>query len=351
MLALAEHDILHRGLLQLRSFFRELPVEIVEHASTQQDHRIDGLISVVGEQYPYEVVGRLTVGQLRRRVSQLREYLTDFILVLEYADEKIRSYCRDHQINFIDGAGNAYLNLPGLKIVSAPQADPLPVHKGSGNRMFQGAGLQLVYAFTRVPGLIDASVRRMQQATDLSLGSISGILDDMQKNEFLSVVDSKRQLLNGRKLVMKWAYAYLETIRPTLFRGYFLPVNQHVVERLAAQTIGPYYLSGELAADRRGGHLAADHYTLYTDLIIPDLAKIGLVPLAQRDREGSMEVLQLLPVDRQLFTVTASDDPLIGDLILYADLIESDEPRVLDAAERLLNYEIQDRFTANGFRW
>ena len=351
MVSLAKHDILHRGLIQLRTFFGELPIEVVEYDSVEEEGQVDGLILIEGKQYPYQVVGQLTTGQFSRKVSQLRQHLNEFILILEYADEKIRTFCRDRRVNYVDGAGNAYLNLPGLKIVSAPQPNPLPVHKASSNRMFQRAGLQLVYAFTRVPGLIDASVRRMQQVTDLSLGSISSILDDMQKNGFLSVSDGERRLLNGRKLVMKWAYAYLEILRPSLFRGYFMPIKQDVTEQLETQNVGPYYFSGELAADRRGNHLVADRFTVYTDLLIPELAKIGLVPQGRRDHEGGIEVLQLLPVDRQLATVTALNDRLIGDFILYADLIESDEPRVLDAAERLLKYEIYDRFTANGFRW
>ena len=64
----------------------------------------------------------------------------------------------------------------------------------------------------------------------------------------------------------------------------------------------------------------SDRFLLYTDLLIPQLVKIGLAPQGRRDREGGIEVLQLLPIDRQLFTVTTSEDPLIGDLILYADL-------------------------------
>ena len=115
MLALAEHDILHRGLLQLRAFFGDLPVEVIEGEIAREDFRIDGLVAVEGHKYPYEIIGQQTQGQLKRKVEQLRQRLPEFILILEYADEKIRDFCRENQVNFVDGAGNAYLNLPRLE--------------------------------------------------------------------------------------------------------------------------------------------------------------------------------------------------------------------------------------------
>ncbi|WP_157472441.1 hypothetical protein [Neolewinella persica] len=48
--------------------------------------------------------------------KQALKDMPNAILLLGYSDEQQREYCRENKINFLDKAGNCFINLPSLRM-------------------------------------------------------------------------------------------------------------------------------------------------------------------------------------------------------------------------------------------
>lgn len=342
-------DILDHSIFRLQQLFggpEKLRVVDKSHLLESQD--ADGMLEIDGNLTSFIVRNELTLSQLKQLHKKSGELLQSGLLLLGYSDEPQREYCRDNQVNFIDAAGNGYLDLPSIRVAVSGLPD-FQVSR-SASRVFQKSGLQLLYAFTRRPEILQFSYAAISECVGIAKGTVGEAMTDLRKEGFMVREGDRRVLTNGRKLVKKWAYAYLAVLRPTLYRGTFNYMGDYIVRDIVDNTNedGARY-SGTYAADKRGDYLRGFDAVIYTDLRINDLRKqFRLLPVGKKIVGQEVDVYRSI---EPASTMQADDDHLVGDLILYADLIDYDDERVLDAAEKLLNHEIQDRFRENGFRW
>jgi hypothetical protein len=306
------------------------------------------MLEIDGELIAYIVRDELTLGQLKKMQQAKDKSLKEWLLLLGYSDEQQRAYCQQQQLNYIDAAGNCYLNLPSIRV--AVSGLPNFQASRSASRAFQKSGLQLLYAFDRSPELLQFPYAEISKSVGIAKGTVGEAMTDLRAEGFLIDEDDRRILVNGRKLVQKWAYAYLAVLRPSLYRGTFNYMGEHIVGDIAENDDeGEAHYSGSFAADRRGDYLRGFDALLYTNLRINDLReKFNLLPVGKKVVGQGVDVYRSIEPTNVSLT---DNNHIVGDLILYADLIDYEDERVLDAAEKLLNHEIQDRFRQNGFRW
>lgn len=329
-------------------FGDQLPVLVNEEKRLLGKVEVDGTFDLDGDRVPFIVKEELTLSQLKLLYKRELKSFKQLLLLLGYSNEEQREYCREQKINFLDQAGNCFINLPALRVA----VDGIPNNRLSrtANRGFQKSGLKLLYAFVRTPGLLQLPFKNISESVGIAKGTVGEAMTDLRKAGFLEDHEGSRVLVNGRKLIEKWAFAYSELLRPTLQRGFYNYLGENIVKDIF-ENDSKYqvYYSGTHAADRRGNYLKGFDAIIYTDIRVSELrVKLNLVPM---NKKSSIETIEVLQTIEPVNGIPMDYDHLVGDLILYADLINVNDARVLDAAEKLLNNEIRSRFLQNGFRW
>lgn len=273
------------------------------------------------------------------------------VYIVPYMDRKARELCRQHHINYLDSSGNCRLVFDHFVMVIERDgvAPGLPLTQG---RAFQANGLKLLHYFYEQPHLLQTSYRELSTTTGISTGAISGILEDLRAEDFYKKSKQGNRLRRGHQLVQRWAYAYLDRVKPKLYRATLRQTNPELleqIERTGAQD--GVLLGGERAATARSGYLISPNYLLYSDLRLAELfERYELVPFNKMSEDSSYrEVYHIFPPLPAALPVRKKLDlPIVGDLLIYADLLSSDDVRVLEAANHLLEHEIQDHFRQCG---
>jgi hypothetical protein len=249
------------------------------------------------------------------------------ILVAQYISGPAKTHLRERNINYLDAAGNAFLQLPDRLLIfveTGKSSRPSPPIKG---RAFTPAGLRVVFQFLTWD-TINLPYREIGQLAGVSIDTVGKTVKDLLTSSFLIEIESRMYELNRREeLIEDWVAAFNRVLRPKLKSAHFA-FGHGTNPRDLVETSPPDSLSGELAADILGTDLIGDRATIYTDRPFHSLAKdLGLVPAGE---EGSVEIVQ-----RFWKGTEDSDHRTVPPLLVYADLRNRPNPRNLAAARKL----------------
>ena len=90
--------------------------------------------------------------------------------------------CKDLGLQFMDTAGNAYINEPGMFIqITGQRPEVDPWEKAATFKGFTPTGLKILYAFTCKPDLLNATFREIAKAANVGLGTVADIFADLRK--------------------------------------------------------------------------------------------------------------------------------------------------------------------------
>lgn len=270
----------------------------------------------------------VTLGPVVHRIRALRG---NPLLVADHVTPPLADALRAHGVEFIDAAGNAFLNRPPLFVFIKGQR-PRERHVGhERGRTFQPAGLKVVFALLARPELVGQPYRAIAAAAGVAHGAVGWVMAELPKLGFTATVNGRRRLIDGERLLGQWSEAYARTLRPRLLLGRF---RGDVAALPGSVAGGPEFLvGGELAAARLTGQLRPATATIYVAELEPPLV-VGLKLRA--DPIGNVEV-------RRRFWTFRGDKPgLVPELLVYADLLATGEARCLEIAG-LLRGGIADR--------
>ncbi len=94
------------------------------------------------------------------------------LLATDYANPKLAEQLKNQGSNFIDAAGNAYINQPPLFIYITGNKPETTPSTAKVNRAFQPTGLKLLFALLCKPDLVNANYRELSQTAGISLGAV-----------------------------------------------------------------------------------------------------------------------------------------------------------------------------------
>jgi hypothetical protein len=150
---------------------------------------------------------------VKARLKDLRKHP---LLVAPYITREIAARCRDLHLPFIDTAGNAYLEGPGLLIYVVGQPRPAEL-KQDRFRALNPAGLHITFALLCRPELIRANYREIAAAARVALGTVGPVMKDLEARGFLRLKTATgRDLLDPERLLQEWVTHYPTTLRPKL---------------------------------------------------------------------------------------------------------------------------------------
>ena len=344
-----EHRILEDALQAFRATTGLEADVTTQQANTARDWGIDAEITIDtnGQRFPLLVEIRERIDRaagLAVAHTQIAKRLgKQGVLVTTYLPLALADHCRRLKLQFIDTAGNAYLNQPGLHVIVAGQRRPTVP---ADFNMNQGAGtvtaLRIIFLILCRPELLNAPYREIAKAAGVALGAVGPTLQNLTARQYLIEGQGRRRLLQQDKLFDEWVMNYPIRLRPKLNARRFTAANPNWWTDVDLNHTGACW-GAEVAAAKLTGYLRPAACTIY---VRPTAARQFIADMAARhklraDLKGNIEILETF----WQFPTEDTRPDIAPTALVYADLVATLDPRNLEAADlvRTKYHEEADR--------
>lgn len=293
-----------------------------------RDHRPDAILGLQfgGRELRYrvEVKRRLRPATLGAVVHQLRAHGGHPLLVTDHVTPPLAEALRVQGVEFLDAAGNAFLNQPPLLVFVKGQQAGEGAPALERGRAFQATGLQVLFALLARPELVARPYREIAIAAGVAHGTVGWVMAELPGLGYVANVGGRRRLLDGERLLDRWTEAYARTLRPKLLLGRYRG-DLGALQKAAPWPSG-VLIGGELAAARLTHRLRPGTATFYTEAV--DL-KALLKLVLKADTGGNVDFR------RRFWNFPAEETQLTPNLLVYADLLAIGDARCLETAQLL----------------
>jgi hypothetical protein len=318
--------------LELVPEFPESPVS---------EGKLDARVNLISgkKRIPYTLEVKLRISHALRHLLAMQKRVAGrpVLLVTNYANPEMAEQLIKDGLEFIDTAGNAFINLGFLKIISKGNPSKSRASLASP-RLFKASGLKVVFALLSQPDLVIGSFREIAAGSGVSLGTAAGIMDELKSRLYLiEDVRGTRRLIRKKELFEGWITAYPEQLRPKIHLGKFR--GEHGWWHELALEPSWAQWGGEIAASRLTNYLFPQLVTVY--LVASRLNDFLLSNKLALDTNGNVEILERFwPAD-----VKKATQEFVHPFLIYADLMASGSDRNIETAK-----DIYDRHIARHLR-
>lgn len=301
----------------------------------------DAILTIGDYQFIVEYKSEIRLSNKGIVLSQLDELHNrsrkPIIIIAKYITADICEEFKERNINYIDIAGNCYINHKSLFIYIIGKKTQR-LSKTNKSRAFQEAGIKLIFNLLKSPESLQYSYRKLAEITDISIGSVSNVMKELEELKFVLKTNKKRVLKNTSKLLDRWVIAYNDVLRPRILkkRMRFINIeNLYNWDRLPIQDAEDVNLwGGEPAAAILTGQLHPEKLTIYTNGSWQGVASdLKMVP----DENGEIEILYIFWKEEDKYR----EEYVTPALLVYTDLISSGYERNIQIANEILNNELQ----------
>jgi len=264
-----------------------------------------------------------TFGSFALHIKQLDP---EALLITDYVSPPLAEQLKEYGIQFVDAAGNAYLNHESLLIWVKGERPSQRLRAPVLGRAFQPTGLRVLFSLLAVPGLMRKPYRVIAEHTGVAHGTVGIVMTELSKLGFLAEIGGQRRLLQPERLMRQWVEGYARTLRPKLLLKTFRASTIGWWQTLDTKGLG-LVLGGEAAAARITGIIEPEIITLYGS----KAALTGFMikhPMEPNDG-GNVEVLN------RFWHFEHEPPELTPPLLTYADLLVTGDARCLEAAQAL----------------
>jgi hypothetical protein len=268
------------------------------------------------------------------QLQNLKDINQDYVLITDNIAQPLRKKLREIKINFVDGNGNASINIGDIHI----QTDGLKGIRSPVNvRTFRASNLKLIWLLLQKPEYLNKSYREIAEIAGVSLDTISKTLKAMEKQNFtIRVTDNLFKLVDRKDLLEKWLIGFEDTLKPKLKMGTYRFADQKTKDNWQNINFDSNHIlwGGEPAAAKLTQYLIPEIFTIYTTLNDNDLLKeYRIIP----DRDGKINAYRLFFNSEKLHT-----NDLVPPLLIYADLQISGDERNIETAKLIYEEYIAD---------
>ena len=262
--------------------------------------------------------------------------LQQAVMMLLQINPEMAELLRRSDIQFIDTAGNCYINHPPLYLFVKGNRVQGVTKKPTVNRVFKQTGLRVLYALLCNPGMENDTYRTIAAKTGVALGMVNWVFKNLNELGFLLETGTGRakkiRLINKEKLLERWLNAYTEQLRPKLLLGRYRGTDgwwQNAQLKPEQALWG-----GETAAAKLTDYLKPQEITVYLDknntaaMLIPNRLK--------KDPAGDVELVARF---WQPDTITPNGD-MVHPLLVYADLMATGNQRNMETARIIYDEHI-----------
>lgn len=140
------------------------------------------------------------------------------LLITTYLTPSLALQCREMGLQFIDTAGNAYLDVAGMFVFVCGQTPPdslvRPPVRTTGNPSSQ----RMVFALLCKPALLQATYREIARVSGIALGSVGAVFNGLASRGWLleTHAEERRRLTAPERLLDEWVANFPTILRPRL---------------------------------------------------------------------------------------------------------------------------------------
>ena len=305
-------------------------------AVTRRDGRVDGMIRVVTPTTRKDYVIEAKRTHLTRTIVEgaiaraTRYAPTPWILFARHVGRPLAHLLAEHDVNFVDLAGNCRLRVD-RKHFGMIEGRP-PERRPQEGRGIGVPGLQILFAILVRPALLNEPIRTLAEAAGVARATAADRLAQLKEQGLVFETNGEKRLAEPRRILDRWLKGYETQVRPRLLIG-----------RYKTQDRDPDTLEQRIEKELRddlgwawGGGAAAYRLTRYY--------------------RGPETIVHLQPdpgtdVVKRLRALRANDGPLIlmrapgpiafegarprtvNPLLVYAELLFADDKRAREAAD------------------
>lgn len=330
-----ENEILK---LAIEAFKKNVPVQLnVETMFKQPNYACDlelGM-TITGKEIRYCAEIKNNITHTNRMLLLMPEQKLPYplLLVTNYVNpimaEKLQKDC----IEFIDTAGNAFINQPPIYIFVKGNRPPEPLEQ-TQNRTFKPTGLKIIYAFLCNPRLENAPFREIAGKADVALGTVGWFMRDLRELGFIIDMGEKgKKLIQKDTLFKRWITAYPERLRPKQILGRYKGEYDGWWQKKDVGLLKAKW-GGEVAAAKLTKYLHPEVITIYTKTEY--LNQLLLECKLRKDPTGEIEILnQFWDYDENM-----EYRDLVHPILIYADLIATGNQRNIETAKMIYEEHI-----------
>ncbi|MEX1277046.1 MAG: type IV toxin-antitoxin system AbiEi family antitoxin [Bacteroidota bacterium] len=276
----------------------------------------------------------IAAGQLaREHKGDPRKWL----VITRYVYPKLGHTMRELGVEFLDTAGNAYINDPPALIHI--QAHKLEVEKLAGRerQTWKRAGLKVLFALLCKPDLRNATYRRIEEAAEVALGTVAGVMKDLTTEGYLlEFEDNLRRLVRRKELLNKWLAAYAIKLHPFTLAGRYTARDDEFWRKTELGEMNAQW-GGEIAATMLTHYLKPEITTIYADKPLNEL--IFRLKL-RKDDHGNVEIRRKF----WGFDTPEETGNTVPPLLVYADLMATGDARNIETANVVYEQYLERQF-------
>ncbi|WP_316826357.1 type IV toxin-antitoxin system AbiEi family antitoxin [Pedobacter miscanthi] len=308
-----------------------------KNAGNDLDGTVDILINNNKEHFTVELKKELREYQLPKLIYYKQIY-KPLMVIAERIFPAMKEKLRNAEINYLDGAGNIYIRTKRVTIWLDGFKHEEP-EKPVTNRAFTKTGLKMVFYLMLHREAINMPQRILANATGVALGNVKNVISGLEEAGYVLQIGQKRQVLqNKRALLERWIAGYGETLKPSLHIGNFKLPTGRPLEYFNNNLIEPgkTIWGGEPAGEWLTGYLNPEIWTIYTvEKRNQAMVKWRLIPAT----EGPIQAYDKFWQDD-----AADVHPYAPELLVYADLLLTGDPRCIETARMIYDKHLKDEF-------
>jgi hypothetical protein len=317
-------------LKELENYFENLDFNIKFKKENNSNKEFDYCITINNEKLLVEMKNEVRPRTLAFMDDLFNNQNYKILLVANYITPSAKEKLREHLINYIDSFGNAYFNLDSLKLF-IEKGNAKPITKGT-NDVFTSSGAKLVFELLKNPESVNTKTfRELAQICNISLGSVSKIMNGLQKEGYIIASDKTNvELIRKEALLDKWVTLINEKVLPNCIKGkYMFGRNSQNEWKYIDADIE---WSGEPGAALLTNYLNPEKFSLFTNLDKIDLIqKAGLLP----ENQGNITIY------KPFWNENSINNKTVHPLLIYAQLMHDGNDRNVETAKIIYNEYIQ----------
>jgi hypothetical protein len=300
--------------------------------------RIDATLQIEGQkrtmEYFVEIKPDITNATVGRLAHQFKDAPGRWLAVTRYVPTYLARRMKELNIQFIDTAGNAYLNEKPLLIFIHGNKPEKRFAKQKDYQAWGRAGAQIMFALLCNKDLVDAPYREIAAAANVALGTLAQVFNDLIEQGFLLDQGTRgRRLQRKKELFDKWAEAYALKLRPKTLNGRYATDKAQFWQQADLTRYNAYW-GGEVAANKMTNYLKPEVVTIYANKPVNDLV---LNLRLHKDAQGNIEL-------REQFWQFETEDKakgLVPPILVYADLMATGDARNVETARMIYEDHIE----------
>jgi hypothetical protein len=252
------------------------------------------------------------------------------LMITNQLTPEMADRCRRMRLQFIDAAGNAYLEQDGLFVlIQGKKAQGDLAKREKPTRAFDRTGLRIVFALLAIPDLLNATYRDIAGTAGVALGTVGRVLTDLRMQGLTGQMnDGDRRWLGKERAMKTWVMNYPLRLRNKLNPRRYRAADETWWKGADPAKFGGCW-GGEVAAAKLHGNLVPATATIY---LPGDRDAFLAAHRLRADDHGPIEILDTF-WEYQKPTDQAKE--LAPALLIYADLANIGDPRTHEEAERI----------------